>query len=112
MDVWMDEYTKYVYQRRPHLSSVDPGDLTEQKALREKLHCKSFDWFMKNIAFDLVKHYPPIVPIPGASGKIHKASDMSYCISSSGSKMSLASCSDTDSEFELTWHADVVIKGM
>ncbi|KAM7536579.1 hypothetical protein Aperf_G00000084984 [Anoplocephala perfoliata] len=111
MDVWMDNYTNYIYQRRPHLRSVDPGDLTEQRAIRDKLHCKSFEWFMKNIAFDLVKHYPPVVPIPGAYGKIHVASDMSYCIFSSATQMLLAKCSDTTSEFELTWHADVAIKG-
>ncbi|VUZ42992.1 unnamed protein product [Hymenolepis diminuta] len=111
MDVWMDEYTKYIYQRRPHLQTVDPGDLTEQKDLREKLHCKSFDWFMKNIAFDLPKYYPPIVPVSGAIGKIHKASDMSYCITASNSEMALAHCSETDSEYELTWHEDVALKG-
>ena len=35
------------------------GDLTKQLAIREKLQCKSFKWFMNNVAFDLPKRYPP-----------------------------------------------------
>jgi len=31
----------------------DFGDVTERKALRQKLQCKSFDWFVKNIYPDL-----------------------------------------------------------
>lgn len=44
------------------------GDLTKQKAVREKLKCKSFDWFMKEIAFDQDKYYPAVDPPPSASG--------------------------------------------
>nr|AIA91740.1 CAZy families GT27/CBM13 protein [uncultured bacterium] len=36
-EVWMDEYAQYLYMRRPHYKSIDPGDLTKQKALRERL---------------------------------------------------------------------------
>jgi hypothetical protein len=25
------------------------GDISDQLALKEKLHCKSFDWFMKEV---------------------------------------------------------------
>lgn len=28
----------------------DYGDVSERQRLRESLHCKSFDWFMKNIS--------------------------------------------------------------
>lgn len=58
----MDEYAEYIYIRRPHYRNIDPGDLAEQKALREKLHCKPFKWFMEEIAFDLPLKYPPIEP--------------------------------------------------
>ena len=62
-EVWMDEYKEFFYRRRPYVrnlgkillssivghyknsKSLDCGDLTEAKALREKLKCKSFKWF-------------------------------------------------------------------
>lgn len=57
-EVWMDEYAKYVYARRPNYGSVDPGDLSKQRELRERLKCKSFKWFMEEVAFDIEKKYP------------------------------------------------------
>ena len=39
----------YYYERRPENKKVDPGDLTEVRAIREKLQCKSFEWYMKEI---------------------------------------------------------------
>ena len=53
----MDEYAQYLYRRKPHWQALDAGDLTEQKALRQRLQCKPFRWFMKTIAFDLPKKY-------------------------------------------------------
>ncbi|KOB71848.1 Uncharacterized protein OBRU01_13029 [Operophtera brumata] len=37
---------EYLYTRRPNYRSIDTGDISEQKALRDKLNCKSFHWFM------------------------------------------------------------------
>lgn len=69
-EVWMDEYKKYILLHSPSMGQMDPGDLTAQKQLRVKLQCKTFDWFMKNVAFDLVKHYPPVPPKQTAYGEI------------------------------------------
>lgn len=66
----MDEYAQYLYMRRPHYKHIDPGDLTKQKALREKLQCKPFSWFMKSIAFDLPLKYPPIEPDDFGFGEV------------------------------------------
>lgn len=66
----MDEYAEYIYKRRPHYRNIDPGDLTEQKALRERLKCKPFKWFMENIAFDLPLKYPPVEPDDYAYGEV------------------------------------------
>ncbi|KAK6110395.1 Glycosyl transferase 2 family protein [Brugia pahangi] len=69
-EVWMDEYAKFLYKRRPPLLTVDFGDLSEQKAIRRRLKCKSFDWFMKKIAFDQEKFYPAIEPEDSAEGEL------------------------------------------
>ena len=54
-----------------HLNrNIDAGDLTEQRAIREKLQCKPFKWFMTEVAFDLVKVYPPVEPPHQAEGEV------------------------------------------
>ena len=69
--MWWDDYKKYFYERKPSAKNVDPGDLTAQKAIREKLQCKSFDWFMKEIAYDLPKFFPLVEPTNGAKGSLN-----------------------------------------
>ncbi|XP_011505951.1 PREDICTED: N-acetylgalactosaminyltransferase 6 [Ceratosolen solmsi marchali] len=116
-EVWMDEYAEFIYRRRPHLKTIDPGDLTEQKALREKLQCKSFKWFIENIAFDLVKVYPPIEPDDFAHGEIRNIGAPNLCLNIKGEieeeevVVDICKKDNTnvkgDQEFQLTWHKDV-----
>lgn len=37
---------------------IDAGDISAQKALRQRLQCKSFKWYMENVAFDIIPTYP------------------------------------------------------
>ncbi|XP_036071259.1 polypeptide N-acetylgalactosaminyltransferase 10 isoform X2 [Oryzias melastigma] len=69
-EVWMDEYAEYVYQRRPEYRHLSAGDMTAQKELRSRLNCKNFRWFMKEVAWDLPKHYPPVEPPAAAWGEV------------------------------------------
>lgn len=69
-EVWMDEYKEYLYNRKPHYRNIDAGDLTAQKAVRDKWNCKPFKWFIENIAFDLPQKYPPVEPDDFAKGEV------------------------------------------
>ncbi|RLW03014.1 hypothetical protein DV515_00006834 [Chloebia gouldiae] len=68
-EVWMDEYAEYIYQRRPEYRHLSAGDVAAQKELRNNLNCKSFKWFMNEVAWDLPKFYPPVEPPAAAWGE-------------------------------------------
>jgi len=49
--VWMDEYSKLVEYASPPLpAGMTLGDLEPRRKLREKLQCKSFRWYLDNVA--------------------------------------------------------------
>ncbi|THD18193.1 Polypeptide N-acetylgalactosaminyltransferase [Fasciola hepatica] len=116
-EVWMDEYKEYIYNRRPHYRALDTGDLSEQHAVRERLKCKSFKWFMTEVAFDLTKKYPLIDPIPAATGDIRSVVDPSLCIealeASEVKPIRLSKCVRDGAglngmqKFELSYHDDI-----
>ncbi|XP_044758630.1 polypeptide N-acetylgalactosaminyltransferase 5 [Coccinella septempunctata] len=48
-EVWMDEWRDFYYAMNPGARNVPVGDLTARRALREKLKCKSFRWYLENV---------------------------------------------------------------
>lgn len=56
--MWWDEYKDYFYASRPESKALPYGDISELKKFREDHNCKSFKWFMEEIAYDITSHYP------------------------------------------------------
>ncbi|KAI5635030.1 glycosyl transferase family 2 domain-containing protein [Phthorimaea operculella] len=75
--VWMDEYAKYVYERIGLKDNEEFGDITKNKLLRDKLKCKSFDWYLTEV-------YPQLeIPDKHAGlGKIYGLSGDVLCFDS------------------------------
>uniref|UniRef100_A0A8C7R1U2 Polypeptide N-acetylgalactosaminyltransferase n=1 Tax=Oncorhynchus mykiss TaxID=8022 RepID=A0A8C7R1U2_ONCMY len=121
-EVWMDEYAEYIYQRRPEYRHLSAGDMTVQKDLRNSLNCKSFKWFMTEVAWDLPKHYPPVEPPAAAWGELRNTGS-GMCMESkhfsSGSPVRLETCLKGRGEagwshgqvFTFGWREDIRVGG-
>nr|CAI5844139.1 unnamed protein product [Callosobruchus analis] len=63
IETWFDaKYKEFFYTREPMARYLDMGDITEQLAMKDRLKCKSFQWFMDNIAYDVLDKYPELPP--------------------------------------------------
>ncbi|XP_073833113.1 N-acetylgalactosaminyltransferase 7 [Musca autumnalis] len=61
IETWFDEtHKEYFYTREPLARYLDMGDISEQLALKKRLNCKSFQWYMDNIAYDVYDKFPAL----------------------------------------------------
>lgn len=66
----MDEWKEHFYKRKPYLRGNNFGDISKQLALRERLKCKNFTWFMTEVAPDILEYYPAVEPEPRTMGEV------------------------------------------
>lgn len=61
IETWFDDkFKEYFYTREPLARYLDMGDIAEQVRLKERLQCKSFQWYMDNVAYDVFDKFPPL----------------------------------------------------
>ncbi|NXH16828.1 GLT10 acetylgalactosaminyltransferase, partial [Bucco capensis] len=114
-EVWMDEYAEYIYQRRPEYRHLSAGDVAAQKELRNNLNCKSFKWFMNEVAWDLPKFYPPVEPPAAAWGEARTGLCVDTKHGALGSPLRLENCVKDRGEaawnnvqvFTFSWREDI-----
>ncbi|VVC91583.1 unnamed protein product, partial [Leptidea sinapis] len=75
-EVWMDDYKELYYRSQPLAKQVEFGDISERKALREKLHCKPFKWYLE--------HVYPELQVPVHSGGYHTIRQGDRCLDTMG----------------------------
>lgn len=83
--VWLDQYLvssltvmhakvayyslqEYFYASKPQYRTVNAGDISDRVALRQRLNCTSFQWYLENVYPSLLptkaaEHSPPELPI-------------------------------------------------
>nr|XP_033798397.1 N-acetylgalactosaminyltransferase 7 isoform X1 [Geotrypetes seraphini] len=82
VEVWWDDYKDYFYASRPETKALAFGDISSLKKFREDHNCKSFKWFMEEIAYDIPLSYP--LPSKNLEWGEIRGLDSVYCIDSMG----------------------------
>jgi polypeptide N-acetylgalactosaminyltransferase len=47
--VWLDDFKEYYFRIRPEARNMSYGDISDRIALRKRLNCKSFSWYIANV---------------------------------------------------------------
>ncbi|XP_042683220.1 polypeptide N-acetylgalactosaminyltransferase 5 [Centrocercus urophasianus] len=99
-EVWLDDYKELFYGHAYHLlpRRAELGDLSQQKALRERLQCRSFRWYLENVYPDLAA--PPVK----ASGLLVNVAT-ARCIAAQNTSLALQACDANNKaqHFNYTW---------
>lgn len=89
-NIWLDEYIENFYEAKPFLRTMDYGDISEMKAVRERLHCKPFKWFLENIYPELLPNNYPIAENAKAEKLLWSSTGDKYHIRLRGTTLCLA----------------------
>ncbi|CAF3727104.1 unnamed protein product [Rotaria sordida] len=112
VEVWLDKYKDFIYSMMPELKNVDAGDVSERLALRERLKCKDFRWYLQNIypesSMPVDFHHVGVVMVYSKKGEL-RFDDL--CMEGSkNSVVKLQKCIDGNQK--QTWHYNNETKQM
>lgn len=83
VEVWLDpEYRKYFYTREPSVEGYPIGNITQQLEFKKDHKCKSFRWFLENVATEVYEKFPP--PPPNKYWGEIKLTNVSQCFDTHG----------------------------
>ncbi|XP_071029169.1 polypeptide N-acetylgalactosaminyltransferase 9-like [Oncorhynchus clarkii lewisi] len=77
-EVWMDDYKSHVYMAWNipiNNPGVDFGDVSERIALRKKLQCRSFQWYLQNVYPEMRVYNDTIT-----YGEVRNSKASGYCL--------------------------------
>lgn len=59
VEVWLDEeYRDYFYTREPTIRGYPIGDIKDQLLFKKEHKCRSFKWFLENVAIEIPEKFP------------------------------------------------------
>mmetsp|Transcript_14164 Transcript_14164/g.29727 ORF Transcript_14164/g.29727 Transcript_14164/m.29727 type:complete len:420 (-) Transcript_14164:87-1346(-) len=70
--VWLDEYMDTFLKVKPETKTMDLGNLTVPRKLRESLKCRDMTWYLENVDRELLWEKDHVC-IPGCDRKVHGA---------------------------------------
>ncbi|XP_065656637.1 polypeptide N-acetylgalactosaminyltransferase 13 isoform X2 [Hydra vulgaris] len=102
-EVWMDEFKEFLYRGNPMVRSQNAGNVSERVKVRERNKCKSFKWYLLNVANDTVRtRYEP----DRASGEVENT-HTKLCLdtygANAGRKIKLSKCGQQKSNQIFRW---------
>ncbi|CAI4225303.1 unnamed protein product [Auanema sp. JU1783] len=78
-EVWMDDYKSIYLKNVPSARYVKFGDISERLALRDRLQCKPFSWYLKEI-------YPELKVPNKDFGQLYHIKNGNMCLDTLGKK--------------------------
>lgn len=109
-EVWLDEFKDHPRKlEQERYENVDFGNVSQQLALKKRLGCKSFRWFLTNVAPDMIERFSQYADPPKfASGSVQSIANPRLCLDNFnilyGEKLGLSKCNGNLLEPETNQH--------
>lgn len=98
-EVWLDDqYKDIYYEIESSAKSVPPGDVSERIALRKRLQCKSFKWYLENVFPDM---FVPLKENVIAAGTLRN-DQTGFCLKGGSQKVELKPCTAKEKAYTTT----------